>query len=782
MEDAATIELGPQGATAEQVVAVARDGARATLSAEARAAMEETADVVARLAASDEPAYGISTGFGSLAHTRIPADRRADLQRALVRSHAAGMGPPVEREVVRAMVFLRARSLAMGRSGARPVLAETMLAMLAAGLDPVVPEHGSLGASGDLAPLAHCALALIGEGEVFDASGDRVPAAAALAAAGIEPPELGPKEGLALINGTDGILGMLVLALADVDRLLRAADVAAAMSTEALLGTDRAFAADLIALRPQPGQAASAANLRRLLDGSAIVASHREGDSRVQDAYSVRCTPQVHGAARDTAAYVRSVAEAELRSAIDNPMVLPDGRVESCGNFHGAPVALACDFLAIAIADAGSISERRTDRLLDASRSHGLPPFMATDPGVDSGLMLSQYTQAAMVAENRRLAAPAAVDSLPTSAMQEDHVSMGWGAARKLRVAVDNLRRILAVELTAAARGVELRAPLEPAAGTGAGLGAVRAVVPGAGPDRWLAPELEAVDVLLRSDDLLDSVDDAVGAWYERGDPSVAEAFRRDGAVPIRGLLDDAQVETLRRGIERNRAEPGPLAQGHGAERELLRGLLQLGADRRVRGGDPRRRARAGRRRAHGQRRRAALPRPPAGQGGRQHRAQPVAPGPALLLRRRQAERVVLDPGRPGRAGEHARVRRGFAGPGTWYMPRTFISQTALVFDEGELENVPDIEADRSAHDILGWELEPGDAVAFHMLTLHQAGGSPTLRRAFSVRVLGDDATYAPRPHPTSPPFPGLDSELDAGDPFDAPRFPVLYAAEGARA
>ncbi len=512
MDDAATIELGPQGATAEQVVAVARDGERATLSAAARAAMEETADVVARLAASDEPAYGISTGFGSLAHTRIPADRRADLQRALVRSHAAGMGPPVEREVVRAMVFLRARSLAMGRSGARPLLAEAMLAMLAAGLDPVVPEHGSLGASGDLAPLAHCALALIGEGEVFDAAGDRVPAAAALAEAGIEPPELGPKEGLALINGTDGILGMLVLALADVDRLLRAADVAAAMSTEALLGTDRAFAADLVALRPHPGQAASAANLRRLLDGSAIVASHREGDSRVQDAYSVRCTPQVHGAARDTAAYVRSVAEAELRSAIDNPMVLPDGRVESCGNFHGAPVALACDFLAIAVADAGSISERRTDRLLDASRSHGLPPFMATDPGVDSGLMLSQYTQAAMVAENRRLAAPAAVDSLPTSAMQEDHVSMGWGAARKLRVAVDNLRRILAVELTAAARGVELRAPLEPAAGTGAGLGAVRAVVPGAGPDRWLAPELEAVDVLLRSDDLLDSVDDAVGA------------------------------------------------------------------------------------------------------------------------------------------------------------------------------------------------------------------------------------------------------------------------------
>ena len=508
---AAAIELGPEGVTAEQVVAVAREGAPARLGPRARAAMEETAAVVARLADSDEPAYGVSTGFGSLAQTRIPPDRRAELQRALIRSHAAGMGPPVEREVVRAMLFLRARSLAMGRSGARPVLAEAMLAMLAAGLDPVVPEHGSLGASGDLAPLAHCALALIGEGEVLDPEGARAGAAEALAAAGIEPPVLGPKEGLALINGTDGILGMLVLALADVDDLLRVADVAGAMSTEALLGTDRAFAADLIALRPQPGQAASAANLRRLLDGSAIVASHREGDPRVQDAYSVRCTPQVHGAARDTAAHVRSVAAAELASAIDNPMVLPDGRVESCGNFHGAPVALACDFLAIAAAEVGAISERRTDRLLDAGRSHGLPPFLTADPGVDSGMMIAQYTQAAMVAENRRLAAPAGVDSLPTSAMQEDHVSMGWGAARKLRVVVDNLRRILAVELTCAARALELRAPLAAAEGTAAAVAALREVVPGVGPDRWLAPELGAVDALLREGALRAAVETRIG-------------------------------------------------------------------------------------------------------------------------------------------------------------------------------------------------------------------------------------------------------------------------------
>ena len=364
---------------------------------------------------------------------RIPPERRDELQRALIRSHAAGMGAPIEREVVRAMMLLRARTLAMGCSGARPVVAETIVAMLNAGLTPVVPEHGSLGASGDLAPLAHCALALIGEGELDDAAGIRRTASEALADAGLRPIELTAKEGLALINGTDGMLGMLVLACDDLRRLLRVADVAAAMSVEALLGTDRAFAEDLIALRPQPGQAASAANLRALLADSEIVASHRFDDPRVQDAYSLRCAPQVTGAALDTLEHAERVAAAELRSAIDNPMVLADGRVESCGNFHGAPVAFACDFLAIAVAEVGAIAERRTDRLLDHARSHGLPAFLSEDPGVNSGMMIGHYAQAAMVAENRRLAAPASVDSLPTSAMQEDHVSMGWGAARKLR-------------------------------------------------------------------------------------------------------------------------------------------------------------------------------------------------------------------------------------------------------------------------------------------------------------------------------------------------------------
>jgi histidine ammonia-lyase len=495
------VQLSGTGISPADVIAVAREGARVELGDAARAEMQRSADVVARLVDSEEPVYGVSTGFGSLANVAIPAGRREELQRALVRSHAAGMGPPVEREVVRAMMLLRARTLAMGRSGARPVVAERILDLLNAGLTPVVREHGSLGASGDLAPLAHCALVLIGEGEVLE--GGEVP---------FEPLTLEAKEGLALINGTDGMLGMLLLAAEDLQGLLKAADIAAAMSVEALLGTDRAFAEDLVALRPQPGQAASAANLRALLAGSPIVASHRTGDDRVQDAYSLRCAPQVTGAARDTLEHAQRVAGYELLSAIDNPMVLPDGRVESCGNFHGAPIGFACDFLAIAAAEVGAIAERRTDRLLDATRSHGLPPFLTEDAGVNSGLMIAQYTQAAMVAENRRLAAPASVDSLPTSAMQEDHVSMGWGAARKLRASVANLRRILAVELVCAAHGIDLRAPLRPGAGTGAALGAIRERVDGPGPDRHVAPDLAAAEDLVASGALHGAVEAQIGA------------------------------------------------------------------------------------------------------------------------------------------------------------------------------------------------------------------------------------------------------------------------------
>ena len=502
---AGAVVIGAGGVAAGDVVAVARDDAPVGLGDDARDALARGAAVVERLVERPEPVYGVSTGFGALANTIIPDERSAELQVALVRSHAAGMGPEVEREVVRAMMFLRARSLAMGFSGARVEVAEAILALLNSGITPVVHEHGSLGASGDLAPLASAALVLIGEGEARRPDGSRLGGAAAMRAAGVAPVALRAKEGLALINGTDGMLGLLVLALADLDRLMAAADLAGAMSTEALLGTDRAFAEDLVAMRPQVGQAVSAANLRRLLAGSAVVASHRVGDDRVQDAYSLRCTPQVHGAARDTIEHARTIAERELRSFIDNPVVLPDGRVESCGNFHGAPVAAVADFLAIAVADVGALSERRTDRLLDPKRSQGLPPFLAPDAGVNSGLMIGQYTQAAMVAENRRLAVPASTDTLPTSAMQEDHVSLGWSAARKLRLAVANLARILAVELVAGTWGLALRRPLAPAAGTGAAAAAIMAAIGGPGPDEWLAPRLAAVERLVLDGSLVDA-------------------------------------------------------------------------------------------------------------------------------------------------------------------------------------------------------------------------------------------------------------------------------------
>jgi histidine ammonia-lyase len=374
-----------------------------------------------------------------------------------------------------------------------------MAALLNAGITPVVREFGSLGCSGDLAPLSHCALVLTGEGHATGPDGGESESAPLLAAAGIEPVVLEAKEGLALINGTDGMLGMLALAIADLEQLCDVADVTAAMSVEALLGTDRVFLPELHEpLRPHPGQTRSAARMLALLAGSPIVASHLVDDTRVQDAYSLRCSPQVAGGVRDTITHARLVATRELAAAVDNPVVLPDGRVESNGNFHGAPVAYVLDFLAIVSADLGSIAERRTDRLLDKARSHGLPPFLADDPGVDSGLMIAQYTQAALVSENKRLAVPASVDSIPSSAMQEDHVSMGWSAARKLRTSVDNVRRILAVELVASARGIELRAPLQPAAATGAVVQALRASVPGPGTDRYLSPELVAAEEFLR--------------------------------------------------------------------------------------------------------------------------------------------------------------------------------------------------------------------------------------------------------------------------------------------
>ena len=502
------VDVGPLSES--DVVAVARHGAGVELTAAARAALSAARDVVDTLAGDVAPHYGISTGFGALATRHIPVAQRALLQRSLVRSHAAGSGAEVEREVVRAMMLLRLSTLATGHTGVCPTTAVALAALLDHGITPVVREYGSLGCSGDLAPLAHVALALIGEGTVRDADGVLRPAAEALAARGIEPVTLAEKEGLALINGTDGMLGQLLLAAHDLDLLLRTADVTAAMSVEALLGTARVFAADLQALRPQPGQAVAAANMRALLADSPIIASHQGPDCvYVQDAYSLRCAPQVAGAARDTLAHARTVAGHELAAAIDNPVVV-DGRVESNGNFHGAPIAYVLDFLAIPAADVASISERRTDRMLDVARSRGLPPFLADDPGVDSGHMIAQYTQAALVAELKRLAAPASVDSIPSSAMQEDHVSLGWSAARKLRRSIDALTRVLAIELLTAARALDLRAPLRPGPATGAVVAALREHVPGPGPDRYLSPEIEASVEFVRSGSAVAAADAAL--------------------------------------------------------------------------------------------------------------------------------------------------------------------------------------------------------------------------------------------------------------------------------
>ena len=506
------IVVGRGPLTESDVVAVARAGAGVSLAPDALDAIAESRKTVDALAHDVEPHYGISTGFGALATKHIPPAQRADLQRALIRSHAAGSGPEVEREVVRALMLLRLSTLATGRTGIRPETASALAALLDNGITPIVPEYGSLGCSGDLAPLAHVALALLGEGDVHDPSGANRPAADVLAEHGIAPVELAEKEGLALINGTDGMLGQLLLAAHDLDLLLRTADVTAAMSIEAMLGTDRVFAADLQALRPQRGQAVAAANLRSLLAGSPIIASHAGPDCvYVQDAYSMRCAPQVAGAARDTLAHARSVAGYELASAVDNPVVTLDGRVESNGNFHGAPVAYVLDFLAIPVADVASMSERRTDRMLDVARSRGLPPFLAHDAGVDSGLMIAQYTQAGVVSELKRLAAPASVDSIPSSAMQEDHVSMGWSSARKLRRAVDGLTRVLAIELLSAARALDLRQPLLPGPATGAVVAALRAVVAGPGPDRFVAPEIAAAVDFVRSGAAVDAANSALG-------------------------------------------------------------------------------------------------------------------------------------------------------------------------------------------------------------------------------------------------------------------------------
>jgi histidine ammonia-lyase len=496
----------------DDVVAVARDNTRVLLTDQAREAMRRSrASVETAAVQPDAVVYGVTTGLGALANTHISAEARIELQRALIRSHAAGSGPSLEREVVRGMMLLRAASLARGFSGVRPALVEGLLNLLNANVTPVVPSYGSLGASGDLAPLAHVGLCLIGEGRAV-VTDQEVDSQAALQTTGLRRLDLQAKEGLALLNGTDGMLAMLVLACVDARRLLDSADVACAMSVEALLGTDRPFAADLQALRPHPGQAISAEKLRDLLAGSEIMASHRDSPHAVQDAYSVRCHPQVAGAARDTLDFASQIASRELASAIDNPVVLSDGRIESNGNFHGEILGFACDFLAIALAEVGSIAERRIDRLLDPTRSQGLPAFLAPEPGVNSGLMLAQYTAAALASENKRLATPASVDSIPTSGMQEDHVSMGFSAARKLRRVQDNLAQIIGIELVCAAAGLDLRAPLRPAPGTAAVLERIRAEIPAPGRDRFVAPLLAAAERMVCDGRVVRAGQHAIGA------------------------------------------------------------------------------------------------------------------------------------------------------------------------------------------------------------------------------------------------------------------------------
>ena len=499
-----TIVVGLDPLTRDQLVAVARRFEQLSISPEVLERLHRQRDSIDALVNSGEAIYGLSTGFGSLATTSISPESRRDLQRSLIRSHAAGVGPEVETEVVRAMMVSRLTNLCSGVSGVRPSTAEAYAALINANITPVVHEFGSLGCSGDLAPLAHVALALMGEGDVRDSGGARRRAIDALTDAGLEPVELAEKEGLALINGTDGMLGMLILALDDGFALMQQMDLAASISIQALRGTDQVFLNEIHQLRPHPGQLASAQNLANLLADSPIVGDHSDDLSQVQDAYSLRCAPQVHGAARDTFTYATQVANIELAASIDNPSVLADGTLASNGNFHGAPVGYALDFLAIALADVASMSERRTDRLLDVNRSYGLPPFLAEDAGVDSGLMIAQYAQAGLVTEMKRLASPASVDSIPSSGMQEDHVSMGWHAARKLRKSLDAFRDVLAIELLASARALALRAPLMGSPVTAAVADRVNALSGGPGHDRWLSPEIAAVSDLVASRELLE--------------------------------------------------------------------------------------------------------------------------------------------------------------------------------------------------------------------------------------------------------------------------------------
>jgi histidine ammonia-lyase len=505
-----TVAVG-ETLTLADVAAVAA-GEDVSFPGRARERVTAARAVIERAVASGDVVYGVTTGFGALANVRVDLAHAADLQHGIVRSHATAVGRPLSLQEARAMLLLRAHVLALGHSGVRPEVVDLMVGMLNAGVIPAVPEQGSLGASGDLAPLANLALPLIGAGEVLTEGGTE-PAADAFRRAGLEALTLEAKEGLALVNGTQGMLAIGSLAAERLSLLLRTADVVAAMTIEAAFGTDAPFDYRLQRLRPHPGQATSASNLRLLLDGSPILASHRDSEHLVQDAYSLRCAPQVHGATRDALSFAQSVLETELNAISDNPIVLPDdGEILSGGNFHGQPVAVALDALALATVGTASIAERRVYRLLDPVTSGGLPAFLVAESGVNSGFMLAQYTAASLVSECKSIAHPASVDSIPSSAGQEDHVSMGMTAARHARDVAEAAETVVAIEILAAAQALDLRAPLEPAAGTRAARDAVRVVVPFLERDRELGPDIEAAVRLVRAGAVVDAAEAAVGA------------------------------------------------------------------------------------------------------------------------------------------------------------------------------------------------------------------------------------------------------------------------------
>ncbi|HEY6957832.1 MAG TPA: histidine ammonia-lyase [Candidatus Limnocylindria bacterium] len=499
-----TLRLTGHDLSIADVVAVARSHAPVALDRVAERHVSDAAKFVAELAAGDAPVYGVNTGFGDLATVRVAHEDQRALQLNLIRSHAVGVGAPLPEDVTRAILLLRANTLAAGRSGVRTEIIELLLAMLDSGVHPVIPKHGSVGASGDLAPLAHAALVLVGEGEAF-VGGRRMPGAEALKKAGLKPVELGPKEGVALINGTQVMTAIGCLALHDAEILATTADVIGALSAEALRATDAAWDERLNAARPHPGQIVVAANLRALMTGSPNVQSHKIGDTRVQDPYSIRCMPQVHGATRDALAYVRRTLETEIDSVTDNPLVFADERrVVSGGNFHGQPVAIALDTAAIAVAELADISEARVDRMTNGHTS-GLPPFLTSEPGTNSGFMVAQYTAAALVTENRIRSFPASVESLPTSAGMEDHVSMGTHAAHKLAAIVRNTRDVLAIEALCAAQGLDLlRATAAP--GVEEARRAIREHVPPLARDRVLAPDVERISDVIGRELLLAAV------------------------------------------------------------------------------------------------------------------------------------------------------------------------------------------------------------------------------------------------------------------------------------